>query len=149
MTYSSIEKNKAENLDELASLYVDSFSVAPWNEKWTKETATVRIKSIINTPDFIGFQAEEEGKVKGFILGFTEQYQNDRTFEIKEICVDPAVQKKGIGKGLIKTLEDTIRKQGIRGIYLVTTRQGATEKFYNSSGFTENSHLLVMQKPLK
>lgn len=148
MTYSSIDKNQADNLNELASLYVDSFSLAPWNEKWTVETAAVRIKSIMNTPEFIGFQAEEEGKVKGFILGFIEQYQNDKTFQIKEICVSPAIQKKGIGKGLIKVLEEALRKQGIKGIYLVTTRQGATEKFYNSSGFTENSHLLVMQKPL-
>lgn len=149
MIYSTINKNQTESLKELASLYVDSFNIAPWNEKWTMDTAAIRIKSIMDTPDFIGYKAEQEGKVTGFILGFIEQFQNDKIFQIKEICVNPALQKTGIGKGLIQKLEEELRKNEIRGIYLITTRQGAVEKFYNSSGFTENSHLLVMQKPMK
>lgn len=149
MIYRPIDVIQENNLQELAALYVQSFSVAPWNEKWTTETAGIRIEAILRTPGFIGFQAEEKGKIIGFILGFTEQYQYDKTFQIKEICVDPALQKKGIGKGLIRTMEAELRRIGIGGVYLITTRQGAVEKFYKSSGFSENTHLLVMQKPLK
>ena len=44
------EEITIDHLDELASLYVETFNSEPWNDKWTISTATKRLHQMINTP---------------------------------------------------------------------------------------------------
>lgn len=43
------EEITIDHLDELASLYVETFNSEPWNDKWTISTATKRLHQMINT----------------------------------------------------------------------------------------------------
>jgi ribosomal protein S18 acetylase RimI-like enzyme len=54
------------------------------------------------------------------------------------IVVDPAVQKKGIGRYLLKYVEREVKKQGGRMLLIETSSQesyGATIRFYERSGY--------------
>ena len=45
------------HLDELASLYVETFNSESWNDVWTTCTATKRLHQMINTKDSYGLCA--------------------------------------------------------------------------------------------
>ena len=54
------------------------------------------------------------------------------------IVVDPAAQKKGIGRYLLEYVEREIKKQGGRMLLIETSSQesyGATIRFYERSGY--------------
>lgn len=62
------EEITIDHLDELASLYVETFNSEPWNDKWTISTATKRLHQMINTEDSYGLCAYQGGVLCGAIL---------------------------------------------------------------------------------
>ena len=43
------EEITIDHLDELVSLYVETFNSEPWHDKWTISTATKRLNQMINS----------------------------------------------------------------------------------------------------
>ena len=59
-------------------------------------------------------------------------------YDLYWIAVDPAAQKKGIGRYLLGYVEREIKKQGGRMLLIETSSQesyGATIRFYEKSGY--------------
>jgi ribosomal protein S18 acetylase RimI-like enzyme len=51
-------------------------------------------------------------------------------FHIKEMCVAPAVQKRGIGKALLERFELTLAAEGYQSVYLETSSNAGGRGFY-------------------
>lgn len=68
----------------------------------------------------------------------------DRVWDLYWICVDRAQQGNGIGSALLKEIEQTVRAQGARAIYLETSDsavyRGARE-FYERHGYERLAHI--------
>ncbi|VAW87249.1 hypothetical protein MNBD_GAMMA18-1554, partial [hydrothermal vent metagenome] len=60
-----------------------------------------------------------------------------------------AVQRQGIGRGMIKKLGEILKENGVSGIYLITRRRGIPPSFYSSMGFSENKDVMVMGKSIE
>jgi aminoglycoside 6'-N-acetyltransferase I len=134
------------DLKEAAKIFTNVFSSNPWNEPWSNETSYQRLLDISNTPGFIGIgHFNSEDKLIGFLVGNTEQWANNKTFYINEICVQPHIQQKGIGTSLLQLLKETLQNHQINTVYLSTERgQGKPEEFFMKNGYITNDSRIIM-----
>ena len=85
-----------------------------------------------------GYVAEERGKVLGFIT-FTS---DEGKVKISWIAVDPRIHRFGIGSKLLKTLEEKLKKIGVKELRVGTVAESVkyepyerTRAFYKKMGF--------------
>ena len=96
------------DIQKCASLYAQVFSSSPWSEPWTDEEADNRLRYLMDSKGFLGFLAEKDGKTIGFVLGTTEPFVGGNAFYLREMCVCPTEQGRGIGKELIAYLHTAL-----------------------------------------
>ena len=126
----SKELINSDSLQKCAKLYVSVFNQPPWDESWTEEQAMTRLRFYYDTPNFIGISISTEDKLLGFVLGNYEPYQNESLFLLKEMCVQPQYQGKGIGTELINLLHKELKSRRILTVNLITQVNGEAESFY-------------------
>lgn len=137
-----------ENINEMADLFVESFNASPWNEKWTKETASKRLHQMINVEDFYGLCAYEENEICGMILGRMEQYYDGMVFQIKEFCIKNTKRGRGFGSVIFQEFKKRLKEKGIIEIYLMTKRGEFTEDFYRKQDVAVYTDMIIMGKRL-
>ena len=108
MDYRIVTENDYKGL---AMAMANAYSEEPWNENWSEDRATRRVKAIMGNYEAIGLAAEENGIIKGGLLGFVDPYAEEDFFYVSEIFVMSESKKSGIGRNLIKALEDILQKR--------------------------------------
>jgi aminoglycoside 6'-N-acetyltransferase I len=83
--------------------------------------ATAEVDTFFTYPERFGFAAVEDGHVVGWIGGIRAY---DHGWELHPICVHPKHQRRGLGRLLVRALEDAGRAENICTIYL-----GADDEF--------------------
>lgn len=131
-----------------AALFVEVFGAPPWNESWDASTATRRFNDCWRTPGFFGLLAQSEEQIVGFALGCVEQWNTNRHFHLREMCVAPQRQRRGVGRQLMQALEDHLREAGVGKITLHTARDSDAQTFYDRCGFHTSARLVMMSKRL-
>lgn len=82
----------------------------------------------------ISIVAEVDRRVAGFVIG---ELHDDVAY-LRELDVDPAYQKRGIGAELVRAFVARARADGARATYLSTFRDPPwNAPFYRKLGFTE------------
>ena len=137
-----------EHLDEYGRIYAAAFSGEPWNNPWKPEDAVIHVKELLESKQAYGLEYATDGKVAGFILGTSMLFHYGRTFEINDLAVDPAYQKRGIAKTLMEALLSDLRKQGIVGVHLITAADAFLPEFYERFGFQKEKRVILMGKDL-
>lgn len=136
------------DINELSSMYVETFNSPPWNDEWSIETASKRLGQMINYEDFYGIKAYKEDILCGMILGNQEQFYNGIMFNIKEFCVKNEMRNKGIGTKILTEFEKELKNKGITEIILFTSRNDGTEGFYHKRGLKSYNSMVMMGKEL-
>ena len=67
-----------------------------------------------------------------------------RTFEINDLAVDPAYQRRGIAKLLMEKCLADIKNQGMVGVHLITAGEGVLPEFYERYGFKKENEVILM-----
>ncbi len=137
------------NLTECAGLFAEVFNSPPWNENWGAEAIAQRFSDCYHTPGFYGLIAGRDGKAVGFAIGYVEQWDTDKHFYLKEMCVAAQQQRLGIGTALVEALEQDLRNQGVKKLYLHTSRDAYAQSFYEKRGFYVSSKMIMMAKWLQ
>ncbi len=145
----TLETVEEHDLQSCAELYVATFKQPPWNETWVLDEAILRLGNFLAAPSSIAIQAKDGDHLIGFIMGETEQWNGSKYFYLKEICVAPDAQRKGVGKLLMEILEKQLAELGIAKLYLITQREGIPANFYASLGFSEHDALSVIGKSIE
>ena len=83
--------------------------------------ARAEVETFFTDPERFGFAAVEDGHVVGWVGGIPAY---DHGWELHPLCVHPAHQRRGLGRLLVRALEDAARAEDIRTIYL-----GADDEF--------------------
>ena len=81
--------------------------------------------------------AEDEGRLVGYCY-YAPDIMTDRTWSIYWIAVDNDTQGKGVGSGIMRYVEDDVRKRQGRLLLLETTslpHSELTRKFYKKQGY--------------
>jgi aminoglycoside 6'-N-acetyltransferase I len=139
---------KSEHISKCYELYIKVFNVEPWNDNWTTETAYKRLNDIYIAPNFEGVLYEENGQVKGAILGNFEQFYDGIHYNLREMFIDNELQGKGIGSKLLYELEVRLRKIGVTTIILFTSKGNKTSNFYLKNNFSEWNSMAMMGKDI-
>ena len=100
---------------------------------------------------FVAFDGE---RPVGFIVVQADcRFQGEQIPEIHELVVDPAYQGRGIGRLLMKTALDHLRKKGFQRVALwVGEKNEDARRFYESLGFkitARQGSWLRMEKELQ
>ena len=97
---------------------------------------------LVDAPESEGYEflvAELEGAVAGYAcFGATPMTQG--TFDLYWIAVDPKAQGRGIGKALLRGVDEALRERGGRLLLIETASKAsyaATRAFYEASGCRE------------
>ncbi len=118
-------KWELKDVGEVVALEKQCFS-DPWNADM--------ILSSFNLPRFIGFVAEVDGKVAGY-LGATRLFED---CEILLVAVDNVYRRQKIATKLFETLFSALRKENVKHIFLeVRKRNEAALKCYSALGFSK------------
>jgi GNAT superfamily N-acetyltransferase len=82
--------------------------------------------------------AELDGRVAGYLLGFTHLtlYANGPVGWVEEVMVDPSARRRGIGRMLIGDFEAWAQSRGASYVSLATRRAGP---FYRALGYEESA----------
>lgn len=123
------------DLAELTQLYVQCFNAPPWHDAWSLDAARERLTEIYRHPRFLGLLAPAAGSPTALVMGYCERCASGMQFYLREMCVAPSHQRKGIGASLLAALLSRLREAGVAQIYLETSGGGAAEAFYRKAGF--------------
>lgn len=134
-------KISADNLEVCAELFVQVFNQPPWNECWDFSGAFERMKFYFDTPNFVGICFYDGDNLLGFVMGNYEPYQREKLFVLKEMCVSPESQRKGIGSRLLADLHVLLKDKGISAVNLITQTGGLPENFYLKNGYYRSQRM--------
>lgn len=73
---------------------------------------------IVSIDEGLSLVAEKDGRIAGFVMG--EMHDDDAY--LRELDVDPAFQKRGIGARLVNAFTDAAQAKGAQTVYLSTFR---------------------------
>ena len=136
------------DLPDLAALYASVFAAPPWNERWTVETAGESLRKILTGPGFLGIVAILGSKVTAAVLGERGEGAGSNRYSLREMYVDTAHQRRGIGTAILRQLEAELTAAGVASIGLMTAAKSPAHAFYGKRGFAEVSTRVVLQKDL-
>ncbi len=113
------------HVSQAAALEALCFS-APWSEK--------RLRAELDNPLALWLVAVEGGEVVGYIGSQTVLGETD----MMNLAVAPACRRRGIARGLVLALMDTLREQGSHSLTLEVRRSNSPARaLYESLGFAQ------------
>ena len=133
-----------DHIAEYGEIYAKAFSGEPWNDPWTVEDAVVHVKELLESKQSYGLEYVIDDKVVGFIIGTSMLFHYGRTFEINDLAVNPAFQRRGIAKQLLERCLSDIKAQGMVGVHLITAGEGILPVFYEKYGFKKENEVILM-----
>ena len=140
-----IRKLQYNDLSELCKLFKGF-----WNEDSDLLKMQKTFFNIDQNPNFIVFNALKDGRIIGTISGTIccSFYGNCEPFlVIEDFIVDPKERRKGVGKELLKAMEEEARLKGCNQVILVTdTERKDSQAFYESQGYPKNKNIGYKKK---
>ncbi len=133
------------DLDLCVELFASTFAQPPWNETWPPHLVRARLEQIVTTPHSFGVVIGD-ATIKGFALGFSEPWHEGTHFYLKEMCIDHASQRQGLGTKLMEFLSAELAARDTRRIYLLTARGEGAEAFYAKQGFYTSPKMILMAR---
>ncbi len=113
------------HVSQAAALEALCFS-APWSEKSLREE--------LDNPLALWLVAVEGGELVGYIGSQTVLGETD----MMNLAVAPACRRRGIARGLVLALMDTLREQGSHSLTLEVRRSNSPARaLYESLGFAQ------------
>jgi aminoglycoside 6'-N-acetyltransferase I len=144
---SMLEFKKFENsyLDECTNLFLNVYSVEPWNDKWESfEQARDYLLEFISNPVFSGYIACNDSKIIGVCLGHKRSWWSGKSYYMNEFFVDNDLQGQGIGTQFMNYIKKNLIEQGIKGIVLITEKDIPAEMFYKKNNFQVSQSNIFM-----
>lgn len=110
------------------------------------------LETVIKSPlqqDYEVVVTDVGDHVAGYVL-FGPVPLTKGNYDLYWIAVDPNIQGGGVGRRLMKHVEEQVRQRGGRLLCLETSSQGSylrTRKFYEQAGYVEESCIRDFYKP--
>jgi len=139
-----------DDLPKLGKIYAEVYSQMDVGETWTPLSATEMLEDLDEKNPALSIAAELKGKLVGAIFADVKQWQGKTVLEGKEIFVDPAFQKQGIGAELMKELFKRAKVfYGAREIEGVTfANVGHAKEWYRELGYKDVRGLKIISGEL-
>ena len=87
--------------------------------------------------------------IVAFAIGYREPMDEGDVFHLSIFCVRPEVQRTGVGKRLLRTLEECLCEAGVGTVYLGTHRGTPAEALYATHGYRASAEEIEMSRDLE
>ncbi len=128
----------AEDREKIKNILIDTNNFNEDEIKIALELIDVYIKDK-EQKDYEIFVDEEENNLRGYVC-IGPRPLTTGTYDLYWIAVNPKVQSKGVGSGLIKYIEDHLKESRARLILIETSGKASYEKerkFYEKNLYKE------------
>ena len=135
-----IRKAKKEDLKEISEIFRIESNKKPYLQGWTKKMAFNNIyQSFKKDKIYVAFVNE---KVVGFII---ISLNEKKDIYVDELWIKQKCQKKGIGKFLMKFIEEKYKEKGSKLIKLSADKKADAVKFYKKLNYkTEREYVRIL-----
>lgn len=113
---------------------------------WTEYTTYKRIHQVWSREDSLCLILEEGGNILGFAMGYFEQYDDLKAYDLVEIVIAHDRQNQGIGTRFMLELERRVKEMGGAMIQLQAVNDAMHEKFYGRLQYRDCSNLVLKSK---
>lgn len=141
-----IRKATKKDLKEISNIFRKETSKKPYFQKWTQKTAFEKINESYKENDI--YLALVDKKVAGFIIS-SIHLNNPKKAYIDELWLKSGYQRKGLGKSLVRFIEDKYKSRWVEIMQVVSKRKAGAFKFYNKLGYNQSKELVFMDKKLR
>jgi aminoglycoside 6'-N-acetyltransferase I len=130
-------------ISRLTDLFIRAFSEQPYNETWTNELALKRLTETYRSGKGFCLYAQTD-KVVGLIFCRTQTWHDGVHLIVEDAAVDTSYREKGVGKLLVKSLEDIARKNKIMAIDLLSNTKAIG--FWKKLGYATDGYVQLTKK---
>ena len=110
-----------DDLKRIVEIFRQEYARYPYNEKWPKKFAKLRIKNYFKNCKI--FVLEIDDKIQGFVIGSFYIWHNGLRGYIDEVVVTHEFQGLGYGKRLMEFIENYFRRKKAKEISLITSKK--------------------------
>lgn len=122
-------------LQTMATVLAASYNAPPWNDEWSTESATLKLRHAVSSPDYIGGVVRDStGVIVAGFSGNIEPYFSGDYFFLKDMFVHPDVQHRGIGRMMMSTLLEQLQERAVPTIMLFTGQTTPAKELYTKYG---------------
>lgn len=137
-----IRKATKKDLNQIINLFMKEYYKEPYNERWDKSLASRRIKGYYNT-NCIFWVCEAKDSISGFIIISKGVFWFGERRFVEELIIKEGFQKRGIGKMLMKKVEESFKNKSKKQVYLLSDYKSPAFKFYKKLGYHEKRWRLL------
>ena len=124
-----------EYIEEIKKVFLQIFSVEPWNDVWTDDQLHRYILELIGNSHSLFLGLCDDKKLIGIALGRIKHWYTGAEYWIEEFGILPELQQKGFGSAFLNGIEEILAKKGIPYVALLTQRNFPAYHFYVKNGF--------------
>lgn len=139
MNLRNITKN---DIPILATMMQHCFQEDPWKENWPIESCIERFTSIFHM-DSNHCYLMEDNEIEGACFGYVLPFEDKKEYTILELFINPLSHHKGYGTKLLSYLKETLKKENVTEIVLLTREECSS--FYTKNGFHKNGSDVVFR----
>ncbi len=107
-----------------------------------------RIHQVVTREDSYGLILSDENSIVGFAIGFFEQYDDGKAYDLVEIVISHEYQRKGIGTTFMKELEKRVKELGAFLVQLQSVNVERHNNFYGNLGYKDCQNLILKSKAI-
>ena len=121
-----IRKAEKGDLKEVVKILMEESVKKPYNEKFTPGSAKKDVLEFFKNDLYV---AMDEEKIIGFIASHIVNSDKTKAY-IDELWIRAKYQRGGVGKMLVRFVEDIYKKKGLSKIRLTTKKNAKSYGFY-------------------
>ncbi len=94
----NVRKMKVGDIEKCAEILCAVYNNELWMCRWDKKTAVEYLTDFFEYKKFVGYIAEEDGKILGGIFAHEKVWWNNSEVYVEEMFVNTDRQRMGIGQ---------------------------------------------------
>ena len=126
-----------------------SFRASPQEEPSFRASPKGESRNLHPSPDYELLGAFDDEHLVGYAC-FGPTPSTEGTWDLYWLAVDPAAQGQGVGRTLVRAVEDTLRSRGARLVVVETSSRADyenTRAFYRRTGYAEAARVRDFYAP--
>lgn len=142
-----IQEVKKSDLIQIAKLFLEEFSKPPFNEKATLKDVVKSLRFFLKIGK--GYAAIVEKEIVGAAIFKVEQWWEGKVIIIEDLAVKEDFKNKGIGRLLMKKIEDYAKRIKASSIVFSTRKTAKAISFYQKLGYKVEKDIIFMKKKVR
>ena len=144
----TLKRLSIDDKEEIKKVFVGVFTKEPWYDDWSdEEQLDMYICDLVGQGYSLTYGLyDDSGELIGISLGYIKHWYSGTEYIINELCIKTEKQGAGAGTFFIHAIEEAIKEQGLKQIFLLTESNVPAFEFYRKNGFVQSEYNVAFSK---